>query len=740
MEPKNTFGGDPKSVSAEVGGRKLTIETGRFAFQATGSATVQLGDTVVLVAATLADKPREGCDFFPLTVDYEEKYYAAGKIKGSRFIKREGRPSENAILRCRLIDRPIRPLFPKGMTNDVQIIASVLSCDLEVDPGISAITAASMALLVAGAPIVAPVAAVKIGHVDGKLIVNPTYEQEKTGKLNLTVAGTPEAITMVEAGVKELPEETILEALTLAHEEIKKLCQLQLDLVAQITVTPFANVVLRDENADAVAAAEAFATKELMDTVQGKSKKEVKEPLHALEDQITEKHAAEIEAEKFSAGDLKSALGKLLDKNMRANILEKDTRIDGRALDEVRPITTAVGIFPRTHGTGLFQRGETQILSVATLASPGKAQIIDTMDVDEERFYMHHYNFPPYSTGETKMMRGTSRREVGHGDLAERALLPVLPEREKFPYTVRVVSETLSCNGSSSMGSVCGSTMSLMDAGVPLIRPVSGIAMGLVTDKDADGKFNTYKILSDIQGLEDFAGDMDFKVTGTTEGITALQMDIKVKGLSIDILREALEQSKKGRQHILEKMLEAIPEPRAELNKNAPMIEAIKIDPEQIGLVIGKGGETIREITKECEVEVDVNDDGLVTITAPDQEKGAKAKKWITQLTTVPEVGEEFDGKVVKIMDFGAFIQLVPGKDGMLHISALQQGRTERVEDAVKVGEAIRVKILEIDPMGRINLGRVLPDGTVLKPAPKGPPRSGPPHGGPSGGRPPRRF
>jgi polyribonucleotide nucleotidyltransferase len=734
MEPNNTFGGTPKSVSVEIGGRTLTIETGRYAFQATGSATVQLGDTIVLAAATLADTPREGCDFFPLTVDYEEKYYASGKIKGSRFIKREGRPSENAILRCRMIDRPIRPMFPKGMTNDVQIIASVISCDQEVDPGISAITAASAALLMAGAPIAAPVAGVKIGFIDGQFVVNPTYTQEKEGQLSLNVAGTPEAITMVEAGAKELPEDKMLEALELAHAEIKKICQMQLDLAAQVQPKQFTNTILRAENAAAVAAAAAFATKELLDTVAGKSKKEVKEPLHALEDQLLAKHAAEIEAEQFSAGELKAALGKLLDKNMRANILEKDTRIDGRALDEVRPLYTAAGVLPRTHGTGLFQRGETQILSIATLGSPGKAQIIDTMDVDEERFYMHHYNFPPYSTGEAKPMRGTSRREVGHGDLGERALIPVLPAREQFPYAIRVVSETLSCNGSSSMGSVCGSTMALMDAGVPILRPVSGIAMGLVTDKDADGKFQTYKILSDIQGLEDFAGDMDFKVTGTTEGITALQMDIKVKGLSVDILREALNQAKRGRQQILDKMLEAIAAPRAELSKYAPMIEAIKIDPELIGTVIGKGGETIRAITKECEVEVDVSDDGLVTITALDQAKGAKAKKWILQLITVPEVGEEFDGKVVKTMDFGAFIQLVPGKDGMLHISALQQGRTERVEDAVKVGDPVRVKILEIDPMGRINLGRVLEDGTVLKPAPKGPPRDGP------GGRPPRRF
>jgi len=715
----NPYKPELHSVTAEIGGRQLTIEHGRFAFQATGSATITLGDTVILGNATLAKTPRAGCDFFPLTVDYEEKHYAAGKIKGSRFVKRDGRPSENAILRCRMIDRPIRPLFPKGMTNDVQIITTVLSADLEVDPGISAITAASAALLMAGAPIAAPVAGIKIGYVDEKFVVNPTYEQEKEGRLNLTVAGTMEAITMVEAGAKELPEEIMLEALTIAHGEIKKICQMQLDLVAQVNPTKWDHVLLREKNESAAGIVADFFTKDDLDTVAGKLKQDVKTPISVLEERLFEAQAAAIEAEEISKGDLAGALQDALDKNMRQNILDKDTRLDGRGLDEVRQLETAVAVLPRTHGTGLFQRGETQVLSVATLGSPGKSQIIDTMDVDEVRRYMHHYNFPPYSTGEAKMLRGTSRREVGHGDLGERALLPVLPTMEDFPYTMLVVSEILSCNGSSSMGSVCGSTMALMDAGVPLIRPVSGIAMGLVTDKDADGKFNTYKILSDIQGLEDFAGDMDFKVTGTTEGLTALQMDIKVKGLSIDILREALEQSKRGRQHILDSMLAVIPEPRAELNKYAPMIDSVKIDPEQIGAIIGKGGETIQKITKECEVEIDVGEDGLVVITAPDQERGKKAKEWIESIVKVPEPGDEYDGKVVRIMDFGAFVEFAPGKDGMLHISALQQGRTEKVSDAVKIGEIIRIRIHEVDPMGRVNLARVLPDGTVLTPAPR---------------------
>lgn len=725
------------AVTHALADRTLILETGRFAFQATGSAVAKLGDTVVLATATLSEKPREGCDFFPLTVDYEEKYYASGKIKGSRFIKREGRPSENAILRSRLIDRPIRPLFPKGMTNDVQIIASVISADLEVDPATTAINAASTALLMAGAPFAGPVGAVRIGYVDNQLIVNPTYEQERSGRLVLTVAGTMDAITMVEAGAKELPEEVMLEALQLAHKNIREICEAQLALVAKVQPKPFANVVMSAKNEAADKAVAEFFTKADLDTVKGKNKHEVKDTIHVLEDKLLAAKVDDLTSGTFTKGELMWALNATLEKNMRKNILEKDERIDGRKLDEIRPLSTAVGVLPRPHGTGLFQRGETQVLSVVTLGSPGKAQVIDTMDVDEERYYMHHYNFPPFSTGEAKPMRGTSRREIGHGDLAERALLAVLPDRAVFPYAIRVVSETLSCNGSSSMGSVCGSTLALMDAGVPIKRPVAAIAMGLVTDKGTDGKFSTYKILTDIQGLEDFAGDMDFKVAGTSEGLTALQMDIKVKGLTVEILREALGQSKRARDTILANMLATISTPRATLSKYAPLIQTIQIKPEQIRVVIGKGGETIQGMCAEFGVEIDIDDNGLVFVTAPNQESGLKAIDKIKMMTTEPEVGAEYEGKVVRIMDFGAFVELFPGKDGMLHISALAPGRTARVEDAVKIGEHVRVKLLEVDAMGRLNLGRVLPDGTVLTPAPKGPPRDS---GFGGGGRPARRF
>ncbi|MFA5352096.1 MAG: polyribonucleotide nucleotidyltransferase [Candidatus Gracilibacteria bacterium] len=719
---------EPKKIEGEIAGRKLTISTGKLAKQATGSALLTLGDTVILATATIAG-PRAGADFFPLSCEYEEKYYAAGKIKGSRFIKREGRPSDAAILRSRLIDRPIRPLFPKGTTNEVQIIATVMSADLEVDPAASAINAASAALMVSGMPFAGPIGAVRIGSIEGKLIVNPTYAEEEAGDLVLTVAGTADAITMVEAGVKELTEEKILEALELAHSEIKKICALQLELRNQVNPTPV-EVTLAKKNEEVIAAIDAVITREDLNTVKGILKREVKEKIHTLEDKLLAAYATQIAEGKFTEAELKNALNDKCEKNLRAEVLEKDLRIDGRKLNEVRALSCEVGILPRTHGSGLFNRGETQILSIATLGGPGKAQTIDTMDKDYERRYMHEYNFPPFSVGEARMLRGPGRREIGHGDLAERALLAVLPTKEEFPYAMRVVSETLSCNGSSSMGSVCGSTLALMDAGVPIKKPVSAIAMGMVTNKDAEGKFTTYKILSDIQGAEDFAGDMDFKVAGTRDGITALQMDIKVKGVSTAILAEAMAQAREGRETILVAMLATLPTNRKELNKYAPLIQSIRINPEDIRIVIGKGGETIQKITAECGVEIDIDDEGIVMITAPDQEKGEKAAEWVKKLLYKPEVGDEFDGKVVKIMDFGAFVEYAPGKDGMVHISALAPTRIEKVEDAVKVGEHIKVKIVEIDQMGRVNLTRIMPDGTVIARAPR-----------PTGGaRPPRRF
>ena len=722
---------EPQKVAGEIASRPFVIETGKLASQATGSAVVSLGETVIL-ATVVVSTPRPGCDFFPLSCDYEEKYYATGKIKGSRFIKREGRPSDAAVLRSRLIDRPIRPLFPKGTTNDIQIIATVLSADLEVDPAVTAINAASAALMVSGAPFAGPIGAVKVGLVDGKLIINPTYSEEETGDLVLTVAGTLEAITMVEASSKEISDEKMLEALELAHTEIKKICELQVELKKKVNPESI-EVLVAEKNSDAVAAIEEIITKADLDTISGKMKKEIKDATHALEDKLLTAKAKEIEEEKYSEGELKGLLNDKFEKNLRANVLEKDLRIDGRKLDEVRELKCEVGVLPRTHGSGLFNRGETQILTIATLGGPGKAQIVDTMDKDYERFYMHEYNFPPFSVGESRRRFGPGRREIGHGDLAERALIPVLPGKENFPYTLRVVSETLSCNGSSSMGSVCGSTLALMDAGVPIARPVSAIAMGMVTDKDAEGKFKNYKILSDIQGFEDFAGDMDFKVARTETGITALQMDIKVKGVSTDILKEALVQSGKGCDTIRAAMIATIPESRAKLSEHAPLIISVKIDPAKIREIIGKGGEMIQKITKECGVEIDVDDDGIVTITAPDQAGGEKAKKWIEQIVYVPKEGDEFDGKVVRIMDFGAFVEILPGKDGMVHISALAPNRIEKVEDAVKIGDIIQVKVVEVDAMGRINLTRVI-DGVEMKRAPRPPRPSG------NGGRPPRRF
>lgn len=734
-----------KVVELNLAGRVLKLSTGVFANQAHGAVVASLGDTQVLATALMSDSPREGVDFFPLMVDFEERYYATGKIKGSRFIKREGRPSDNAVLSARLIDRPIRPLFPDGVANDVQIIATVLSADMEIDPSTTGIIAASAALMISGMPFQGPVAAVRMGYItdsEGKeqLIVNPTYEQVEKGKLDLVVAGTLDAITMVEAACKEVTEDVMLAALEMAHGHIKKLCKLQLELRDSLGVK-VREPIIKESNEAAVKAVAETITGKMLDDVGGKTKGEVKEKIHALEDVLIEKYAKAIEAGEMKKGDLKGSLNSALEQNMRKNILENEKRIDGRKLDEIRPIQCAVGVLPRTHGSAVFQRGETQALSLTTLGSPGSAQIIDTMDVDMVKRYMHHYNFPPFSVGEVKPLRGTSRREIGHGDLGERALMPVLPNKEQFPYTMRVVSEVLSCNGSSSMASVCGSTLSLMDAGVPITRPVAGIAMGLITSDDFDGKKGTYKILTDIQGMEDFAGDMDFKVAGSTAGITALQMDIKVKGLSLDIMKEALDRANKARHQILEEMLKVLPEPRKELSKFAPLIVSVRIKTEQIREVIGKGGETIQKITAETGCEIDIEQDGLIMITAPNQEKGKAALDWINKITYIPKAGEIFEGKVTRLMEFGAFVEFAPGKEGMCHISQIAYNRVNRVEDVLKVGDTVKVKLVEVDDQGRYNLSikATLPVPEGMTPdSGKMPPRR-PPMGG-RGGRPPRRF
>jgi len=698
-----------------LAGRELTIDTGKLANQSHGAVVVSLGDTVVFASAMMGGV-REGTDFFPMMVDYEEKYYAAGKIKGSRFVKREGRPSERAVLNSRVIDRPIRPLFPKGIVNDVQLICTVLSADLEVEPATTALIAASAALCISGMPFQGPVGAVRMGLVmEGDkevLVVNPTYKQIEEGRLDLVVAGTLEAITMVEAASKEVNEDIMLQALEMAHVEIKKICALQIEF-AKVYKKPDLVPTMVSVPEEAKKAVEETIAKAMLDEVTGKTKGEVKAKIHELEDRLAEKYKAQIEAGTFKAKQLNEALNGMLEKNMRANILEKEIRLDGRKIDEIRPISCQVGILPRPHGSALFQRGETQALSITTLGAPGAAQIVDTMDEDVTKRYMHHYDFPPYSVGEVKPLRGPSRRDIGHGDLAERSLIPVLPSKEEFPYTIWVVSEIMSCNGSSSMASVCGSSLSLMHAGVPIKRPVAGIAMGLVSkDKDIT---KGYKILTDIQGMEDFAGDMDFKVTGTHDGINALQMDIKVKGLTIDVMREALMRAKKAREEVLYEMLQTIPKPNEKLSKYAPLILDMKIDPALIKVVIGKGGETIQKITAECGVEIDIEDDGLVCITAKDQESGDKAVQWIKRLTFQPKVGDEFEGKVVKIMDFGAFVEFLPGKDGLVHISQLAWARVNKVEDVVTLGDTIKVKLMEIDPQGRYNLSH-----KVMLPRPEG--------------------
>jgi len=697
---------ESSGFSIDLVGRKLVLETGELALQATGAAMVSLGDTKILATATIGGT-REGTDFFPLQCEYVEKFYAAGKISGSRFVKRGGRPSENAVLNSRLIDRPIRPLFPKGMINDTQVICTVLSADMEVAPGPMAITAASCAIMVSGMPFDGPCAGVKVGLVNGELILNPTYEQVEAGDLDLVVAGTEDAITMVEAGANEVDNETMVKALAFAHKYIKELCELQKKFAAQYPKEKV-EVIISAPSVESVAAVEGFVTVDMLNTIKGVTKKEIKETIHAVEDKVLEKFASELEEKKFSKGDLMIALNKMIEKNMRKNIIEKEERIDGRKIDEIRKLQFKLDLLPRVHGSALFQRGETQVMTVTTLGGPGAAMTIDTMEQDMEKRYMHFYNFPGYSVGEVTPMRGPGRREIGHGALAERALVPVLPDEKDFPYTMVLESETLSCNGSSSMASVCGSSMSLMAAGVPIKSHVSAIAMGLVTD--GTGK---YKILSDIQGMEDFAGDMDFKVAGTSKGITALQMDIKIKGLSLDIMREALSRANDSRMEVMNAMSQVIPAPRTEMSKYAPLIIGMQINPDKIRTVIGKGGETIQGMIKECGVEIDINDDGMVTITAPDQAKGDCARKKIELLTYEPKVGEEFEGKVVRIMEFGAFVEITPGKDGLVHISQMANERVNKVEDVVKLGDVVKVKLMEIDDQGRYNLSMkaLLPKG-----------------------------
>ena len=683
------------SYSIKLGGRTLTMEIGKIAKQANGAVLVRYGDTAVVVAATGTKTPREGVDFFPLTVDFEEKMYAVGKIPGG-FIKREGRPAETAILTSRLIDRPIRPMFPEGYHNDVQIVATAVSVDPDNAPDIPAMIGASCALSISDIPFEGPIAGVRVGMIDGQYIINPTIEQAKVSRLNLAVAGTKDAILMVEAGAKEISEDEMLDAIWFGHEEIKKLVEWQEKIMAEVG-KPKMEVPVYEPPAELAAEIEAYGAEQLKAALMDANKLEREENVARIKAEIAD---AFMEKYPDNAKDVAYITQKLVKKIVRRTISVDKIRPDGRALDEVRPVTCEVGLLARPHGSALFTRGQTQILNVLALAPLSEAQTLDGLGVELTKRYIHHYNFPPYSVGETKPLRSPGRREIGHGALAERALLPVIPSEEEFPYAIRLVSETLESNGSSSMGSVCASTLSLMDAGVPIKAPVAGVAMGLVKDGDY------FTILTDIQGLEDALGDMDFKVAGTKNGITAIQMDIKIDGINKEIFKQALAQAKRGREHIMGIMMDCISEPRKELAKYAPKITTIHVDPEKISKIIGPGGKTIKKIVEETGAKIDIEEDGRVYIAAVNSEEAAKAIDMINGITAEAEVGKVYTGKVTRLMAFGAFVEILPGKEGLVHISQLSTERVNKVEDVVSVGDEIVVKVTEIDQKGRINLSR----------------------------------
>lgn len=678
----------------EMAGRTLSIETGLLAQQAHGSAVVRYGDTVVLVTAVMGSV-REGTDFFPLTIEYEERLYAVGRIPGS-FFRREGRPTTEATLAARLTDRPLRPRFPKGMRNEVQVISTILSVDHVNQPDILTIIGASAALSVSQIPFDGPVGATRMGYVDEAFVVNPTFEELGRSKLDLTIAGSRDAIIMIEAGANEVPEEIVLEALRLGQENNVKIIEMQDRIIAEAGVPKVEVKVAEAMDPGLLAKVEAIAKAPLEGVVDRGEGRGERNP--AIKD--VETNAVAQLGEEYGASAVASAFDDVLKKVVRSKILYEQKRPDGRALTEVRPLSSQVGLLPRTHGSALFQRGETQILTVATLGPLTLEQRLDGLSPEDTKRYIHHYNFPPFSTGETRRM-GTGRREIGHGALAERALLPVIPDEAEFPYAFRVVSEALSSNGSTSMGSVCGSTLSLMDAGVPIKAPVSGVAMGLMTDDDGN-----FQVLTDIQGVEDFMGDMDFKVAGTAEGITAVQMDIKASGISMEVFRKALAQARDGRLFILDHMLETLSAPRPELNANAPRMTRISIPVDKIGAVIGPGGKTIRSIIEATGASIDVGNDGSVTVGATDAAAADEAIRMIEGLTKEVEVGQRYTGKVTRLMNFGAFVEILPGKDGLVHISELDVTRVPSVEDVVKIGDEVEVMVTEIDRMGRVNLSR----------------------------------
>jgi polyribonucleotide nucleotidyltransferase len=690
---------EPKVFTTEHAGQTITVETGHIAEQANGALFIRCRDTVVLVTAVASKAPREGIDFFPLTCDYEEKLYAAGRIPGS-FPRREGRPSEAAVLACRMIDRPMRPLFPKDFRNDVQLVATVVSADQEQDPTTLAVTGASLALQISDIPHAGPVGCVRVGLLDGQLILNPTLQQLQESDLDLVVAGTADAITMVEAGARQIPEQTMLQALRLAHEEIQRLVAFQLHIRESLGAKPVMDYPRWSVAADITEAVHEAVAGRISEAARNADKPTREAQIDTLRQEVASRLAERFPA---AGAEVGRAFEAELKQAVRHAILTEGVRPDGRRTDEIRPIWCRVGVLPRTHGSALFTRGQTQALSVVTLGSGQDQQKLDGLGLEQFKRFMHQYNFPPFSVGEARPLRSPGRREIGHGALAERAVHNVMPDDEAFPYVVRIVTEILSSNGSTSMASVCGSTLALMDAGVPLTAPVAGIAMGLISATD-DGA--QAAVLSDIQGMEDALGDMDFKVAGSATGITALQMDIKIRGLNWELLERALEQARVGRLHILGKMAEALPGPRAEMSPWAPRIDTIQINPDKIREIIGPGGKTIRRIVEETGAQIDVEDDGRVFISSANAASRQQALDMIRDLTDEIEIGRIYKGKVSRLMGFGAFVEIAPKKEGLVRIGQLAEHRVEKVEDVVAVGDEIMVKVIEIDDRGRVNLSR----------------------------------
>lgn len=685
-----------QTFSIEWAGRELTVEVGQVAKQANGAALIRYGETVVLSTAT-ASKEAKPFDFFPLTVNYEERLYAVGKIPGG-FIKREGRPSEKATLASRLIDRPIRPLFAEGFRNEVQVISMVMSVDQNCSSEMAAMFGSSLALSISDIPFEGPIAGVIVGRINDEFIINPSVEQLEQSDLHLTVAGTRDAINMVEAGADEVPEEVMLEAIMFGHEEIKRLVAFQEEIAAAVGKEKM-EITLYEVDADIEGQVRSMCETEMIQAIQVQEKHAREDAIQAVKQSVIEEFTAK-EADEETMKQVSQILDKIVKEEVRRLITEEKVRPDGRKVDEIRPLASEVGLLPRTHGSGLFTRGQTQVLSICTLGALGDVQILDGLGVEESKRFMHHYNFPAFSVGETRPLRAPGRREIGHGALGERALEPVIPSEKDFPYTIRLVSEVLESNGSSSQASICASTMAMMDAGVPIKAPVAGIAMGLVKSGEH------YTVLSDIQGMEDHLGDMDFKVAGTSKGVTALQMDIKIEGLNREILEEALQQAKQGRMYILEHMNETISEPREELSAYAPKILTMTINPDKIRDVIGPSGKQINKIIEETDVKIDIEQDGTIFISSVNAKNNQAAKKIIEDIVREVEVGQLYDGTVKRIEKFGAFVELFPGKDGLVHISELAEERVRKVEDVVSIGDKLLVKVIEIDNQGRVNLSR----------------------------------